>query len=248
MAVKLITVITTTKNCIEFLPQYIASFATFDTSLFDWIVVDAGSTDGTREYLERFRQYFAWFTSETDDGFYFGLNKAIANVTTKYYVVFGADDRPSPSFLQNVLPLLNDSHAMVLGATRLLPSGSTKYPGYRWMHHWTWGRVISHHSVGTIIRTDLHATYGAYDSHYRVVADGAFIKRVLQSNEKVRFTRIVFGDYHEGGFSGQQGISSIWESFLVQADAGSNLLLQLALLSLRIIKVRKSFHVKGERR
>lgn len=237
MTVKRLSIITTTRNSIDVIEAYLAGVETLDRGLFDWIVVDAASTDGTREHLEKHVDQFDWFCSEPDAGIYFGLNKAIARVSTEYYLVLGADDRPSPSLLQDVLPLLGDANALLLGAVRLVPSGRIKRPGRRSMRTWSWGKVISHHSVGTIIRTKLHETFGAYDTAYRVVADGAFLMRVLSSNERVIFTDTVFGEYFEGGVSAQQHIRSLCESFIVQVQGGSSLAFQLLLLNARLAKV-----------
>lgn len=235
---KRLTIVTTTRNCIDIIEGYVSSFTALDTRLFDWVVIDAASTDGTREFLKSHANLFSWFVSEPDQGTYFGLNKAISKVKTKYYVVFGADDRPSISLLDDLKTLLEGNAAMILGATRLNPSGEIKLPGPRWMHTLTWGRVVSHHSVGTIIRTDLHRKYGVYDTTYRVVADGAFLKRILLSSESIYQTVTILGDYCENGFSGRQELLSIWETFLVQTSAGSNILIQLILLNLRFLKLK----------
>ena len=236
---KLITVVTTTRNCIDIIPAYFKAFVDLDRTLFDWILVDAASDDGTREYLAEHASLLTRYTSEPDRGTYFGLNKAVAQVATPYYVVFGADDRPSHDFFEKVLPLLRHKSGLVLGSTRLMPSGNVKPPGNRRWHHWTWGRVISHHSVGTVIRTDLHRVHGMYDTRYRVVADGDFLKKVLRAREPITMTEAVFGDYEQTGLSDQNELLGLWESFVVQVVNGSNFFLQLALLNLRLLRKRK---------
>ena len=234
---KRLSIVTTTRNSIDVVEAYLAGVGALDRRLFDWIIVDAASTDGTREYLQEHANRFDWFISEPDPGIYFGLNKAIARVRTEYYVVLGADDRPSPSLINDVLPFLDDANALLLGAVRLVPSGRIKRPGRRSLRTWSWGKVISHHSVGTIIQTKLHERFGAYDTAYRVVADGAFLMRVLMSDEPVVFTDTVFGEYFEGGISAQQHLRSLCESFIVQVQGGSSLTFQLLLLNARLAKM-----------
>ena len=247
-AAKSITVVSTTRNCLGVIEGYVESMLALDPAQIDWIVIDAGSTDGTREVLERHAGRFAWFVSEPDDGTYHGLNKAVARVATPYYVVFGADDRPSASFLASALPLLADRPALVLGATRLVPSGRVKGPGKRWMHPWSWGRVVSHHSVGTLIRTNLHQSFGFYDTRYQVVADGAFLLSVLRSRqEKIATSNAVFGDYAETGISARRGLFAIFETFLVQCDKGSALPFQFMLLNLRLLKAMRARRATASR-
>jgi glycosyltransferase involved in cell wall biosynthesis len=207
-----------------------------DASRFDWIVVDAASTDGTAQFLRERAQHFAHFASEADAGFYFGLNKAIAAVKTPYYMVFGADDRPSPSLLDDAIPLLAVGASLVLGGVRLMPEGSVKQAGPRWMHGIVWARAVSHHSVGTIIKTDVHQRHGRYDTAYGLVADGLLLKRVLRSTEPVVRTRVVFGDFMLGGMSSKQELRSMVETLLLQLSEGANPILQVVLFNARMFK------------
>lgn len=233
---KKITLITTTYNCIGEMEKYFEACAELDRTKFNWIVVDAASTDGTKEFLTAQADRFSYFISEADSGFYFGLNSALKHVTTPYYMVFGADDRPSPTLLEDVLPLLQHNHSLILGGVRLMPSGQIKYPGPRWLHPFVWGRAISHHSVGTIIKTDLHLLHGRYDTSYALVADGLFLKKILGSPDSILRTRLIFGNFMLGGMSSKQELRSIVESFLLQESEGSNPILQLMLFNFRIAK------------
>lgn len=86
------------------IPGYVDSVLALDTTLFDWIVLDAASTEATRQVLEHQAPLLTWFASQSDAGTYYGLNAAVLRIRTDYYVVFGADDRPSTTLLQDVLP------------------------------------------------------------------------------------------------------------------------------------------------
>jgi glycosyltransferase involved in cell wall biosynthesis len=237
MSSNLLSIVTTTFNCRTAIEGYVDAVGKLDRSQFDWIVVDAGSSDGTAEFLAQRAHLFDYHASEVDAGVYYGLNKAVARTRTAYYIVLGADDRPAPTLLDDLLPLLHDNPALVLGNVRLVPGGALKRPGPRWIHPVVWGRAVSHHSVGTVIRTDMHAKFGVYDTDFRVVADGLFLKRVLQSDEKIVISNAVFGDYALGGISDKSRFRSIVETFMLQISAGSNLLLQLMLLNARLLKL-----------
>jgi len=231
-----ISIITLTFNCFNQLDDYWQAFSTLDRSQFDWIVIDGLSTDGTAEWLKARAEAFDFFASEPDAGFYFALNKAIAKVTTDYYMVFGADDRPSPHLLQRIFPLLNGA-ALILGGVKIIPNGGTKLPGARGWHPFVWGRAVSHHSVGTAINIGVHKKYGNYDTAYRLVADGALLKQILASKDSIVRTNEIFGSFALGGMSSKQELRSIVESFQLQMAAGSNPALQLLLLNARLIKL-----------
>ncbi len=234
---KQLTVVTTTFNCIDVIEGYVEAVSALGIGRFEWVVIDADSTDGTAEFLERIAHLFSFHQSAPDAGVYHGLNRGVAQVRTPYYLVLGADDRPVPSLLDEVEPLLQTGAALVLGAVRLMPGGAIKRPGPRWLHPVAWGRVISHHSVGTVIRTDAHETFGLYDTNYRVVADGAFLKRILQSDERITASGSIFGSYASGGISDRLAFRSVVETFMFQVGAGSNLFLQLTLLAMRLTKM-----------
>ncbi len=57
------------------------------------IVIDGGSTDGTREWLEAHRPRLATFVSEPDRGVYDAMNKGLAHAHGEWVLFLGADDR-----------------------------------------------------------------------------------------------------------------------------------------------------------
>ena len=68
------------------------------------IVVDAGSTDGTLEVVERYRGRIAVLVSEPDRGIYDGMNKGIGLATGDVVGILNADDRYSdPLVLRDVM-------------------------------------------------------------------------------------------------------------------------------------------------
>lgn len=45
---------------------------------FEWIVIDGGSTDGSRELLEQYAGHFSYWVSEQDKGVYNAMNKGVS--------------------------------------------------------------------------------------------------------------------------------------------------------------------------
>lgn len=59
---------------------------------FEWIVIDGGSTDGSRELLEEYARHFAYWVSEPDKGIYNAMNKGIGHAQGEYFQFLNSGD------------------------------------------------------------------------------------------------------------------------------------------------------------
>lgn len=50
------------------------------SDLIEYIVIDGGSSDNSRDVIENYRQHFAYWCSEKDGGIYPAMNKGIAGL------------------------------------------------------------------------------------------------------------------------------------------------------------------------
>lgn len=67
---------------------------------FEWIVVDGGSTDGTKEFLEEHESELAYWCCEQDKGVYNAQNKGTAQAQGEYCIYMNSGDS---FFADNVL-------------------------------------------------------------------------------------------------------------------------------------------------
>ena len=59
---------------------------------FEWIVVDGGSTDGTKEFLEEHDSELAWWCCEPDAGVYNAQNKGTEHARGEYSIYMNSGD------------------------------------------------------------------------------------------------------------------------------------------------------------
>ena len=59
---------------------------------FEWIVIDGGSSDGSRELIERYADYFVYWVSEPDKGIYNAMNKGIKVAKGDYLQFLNSGD------------------------------------------------------------------------------------------------------------------------------------------------------------
>lgn len=59
---------------------------------FEWIIIDGGSTDGSKELIEQYQQHLAYWCSEPDKGVYNAMNKGIAKAKGEYLNFMNSGD------------------------------------------------------------------------------------------------------------------------------------------------------------
>lgn len=87
-----VSVVTTSLNQARFLEAAIRSVLDQDYANLEYIIVDAGSTDGSRDIIERYRSRFARVIFEADEGPGSGLNKGFAAASGDIFAYLNSDD------------------------------------------------------------------------------------------------------------------------------------------------------------
>jgi glycosyltransferase involved in cell wall biosynthesis len=85
-----------------YLAECLASVAAQPSALVEHIVVDGGSTDGSRELLEAAGPRLAWWCSEPDRGQSHAINKGLEKSTGQVFGWLNSDDALLPGALERV--------------------------------------------------------------------------------------------------------------------------------------------------
>ncbi len=118
-----VSVVTISFNQAEFLERTIRSVLDQDYENIEYIVVDPGSTDGSRELIESYRSRIARIILEPDAGAADGLNKGFAATTGEILSFLNSDDVFLPGavsaavnfFAKNSAVDVVSGHARVIG-------------------------------------------------------------------------------------------------------------------------------------
>ena len=97
-----VTAVTLSYNQRPFLEQAMRSVLEQDYPV-EYIVVDPGSTDGSRALVERYRSRLAAVVLAPDDGPADGLNRALANSAGDIFVCVNADDALLPGAVKSAV-------------------------------------------------------------------------------------------------------------------------------------------------
>lgn len=96
------SIVTISYNQREFLERAIVSVIEQDGVEIEYIIVDPGSTDGSRDIIEKYRPRFAHVVLEKDAGPADGLNKGFALASGDVYAFLNSDDMFEPGAFRQV--------------------------------------------------------------------------------------------------------------------------------------------------
>jgi len=74
-----------------------------DDSLYEIIVYNDGSTDGTEEILKEYKKHCILVTESRNHGVAYAINEAIALSSGDYIRILGADDEMLPTALESLM-------------------------------------------------------------------------------------------------------------------------------------------------
>lgn len=97
-----ISIVTISYNQAQFLEKTILSVIKQDYENIEYIIVDAGSTDGSREIIRKYSNYFNHIILEPDSGPAEGLNKGFSMASGEIYGYLNSDDILLPGALKKV--------------------------------------------------------------------------------------------------------------------------------------------------
>ncbi len=120
---KKVSIVTISFNQVEFLERTIRSVVDQDYPDIEYIVVDPGSTDGSRDIIECYKSRIARVIYEPDRGPADGLNKGFACATGDIFAFLNSDDvllpgavRSAVSFLESNSVAVVSGHAIAIDA------------------------------------------------------------------------------------------------------------------------------------
>ena len=205
---------------------------------FEWIVVDGVSRDGTVEFLRAFSADNPWcrYISEPDSGIYDALNKGIRLAAGEFYLVIGADDYLYSDAVHNYRNAAIETSADIVLANVIRNgriAGGFK-PRLAWAGH---QRVfLGSHSVGMLIRSNLHGKIGYYSPLFPMLADGYFLKLALSDPEiKFGLANFVAGRFSIHGISSTEKVRSLAETWLIQMTTERSPIFQTVIFIGKIV-------------
>ncbi|HEY0968109.1 MAG TPA: glycosyltransferase family 2 protein [Opitutaceae bacterium] len=162
------------------------------------IVIDGGSHDGTREWLESQSAPDLHVVSEPDRGVYDAMNKGIAAARGTWLLFLGADDRlAGPKILASATVQLRTSPAEVVVGEAHFDDGRR----YSFAATQTAVQRNFVHHQAAFYRKDVLVRHGCFDARLRVMADYDLNVRLLLAGARFERLALHVADCMSGGLS-----------------------------------------------
>ncbi len=204
------SVIVATRNALKVLPQCIESFLSQSFQSKEVIVIDAASTDGTRDYLASNEGTVDHWISEPDYGISDAWNKGLRMATGEWIIFLGADDQFfSSDTLERVarqLSLVPDTCWVCYGQVLTVTTSGEAI--HTWGQPWSLAKrrfrsVMTIPHQGVFHRRSLFASCGEFDISFRYAADYDLLLSAFRCSSPVFMKDLVVARMATGGLSSQ---------------------------------------------
>ena len=193
------SIITINYNNREGLQKTIESVINQSYKDFEYIVIDGGSTDGSREVIEDFTDYISYWESEPDKGIYSAMNKGIRQATGDYLNFMNSGDCfYDNNVLSTILPHLG---ADIVTGKSINEDYSAR--PFHVSEHPTMVQFYNNtvdHQASFISRNLFRESL--YDENYQIVSDWKFyVEKIIFQNCSFSLMPVLVAICQNGGIS-----------------------------------------------
>lgn len=197
-----LSIITINFNNLEGLKKTFKSVFEQTYQDFEYIVIDGGSTDGSKEFIEQQQDKLTYWVSEPDKGIYHAMNKGILKAKGEYLNFMNSGDRLYNKdvifkiFSHNIIDtdIIYGNYLFYNDTKRYKAPSELKFSDF-WFKS-----PICHQTV--FIKHTLFQKYGLYETKYKVVADWAFfLLTIIKNNIKYIYSDIDVAEIEYEGLS-----------------------------------------------
>lgn len=182
-----ISVITVSYNAEARIERTILSVINQTYSDFEYIIIDGGSSDGTKSIIEKYNSHIDFWVSEPDNGIYHAMNKGVQHAKGDFCIFMNAGDMFfNSTVLARISGHLDLSYSIITGnQVYLHPNGKFAKYGKAWIEV-TKKRLFSDslfHQASFIKKSDLVTT--PYDESLTMVSDWKLALELLIVQKKL---------------------------------------------------------------
>ncbi len=199
----LITVVTAVLNREKCIEKSIKSVLNQSYDNVEYIIIDGGSTDGTLDIINKYKNYIDYFISEPDTGIYDALNKGMSVARGDYIVILGSDDWYEPYAFKLMMHHSLKSNALLLSAKIAIRNDKNQVLGF-------WGSdtydesmafTMTFPHITSFIHKSIYNKLGLYRTDYKIISDWVFFNKIKDNNYSLHFINEPIANFSGTGSS-----------------------------------------------
>lgn len=196
---KLISIITVNLNNIFGLKRTIKSVIDQSYTDIEFIIIDGGSNDGSKEYIQENAQFFSSWISESDLGIFNAMNKGIKLSTGTWLMFLNSGDILNGSdaidlYVKNKF----DEEMVYCDVSSNVDGAIISYPDNLTFNYF-FKYSLNHQSA--FFKRHLFDKFGMYNEKYKIVSDWEyFLKIIFLKNISIKHFSypVVIFDFNNG--------------------------------------------------
>lgn len=168
----------------------------------EYIVIDGGSTDGSKEYIETHKDSLAYWVSEPDTGIYNAMNKGIDKATGSYLLFLNSGDWFVDKHVIKKFISFNPKEDIVYGDPLVMVNGSLKrkYMSSKMNVAKALTHTITHQCI--FYKHTIFQGNNKYDTDYKIVADWVLTtEAIIYKNASTKYINTPICVYDLEGIS-----------------------------------------------
>ena len=214
-----ISVVTPSYNSESTILRTVQSVISQEFGATEYIVIDACSTDSTKEQIAQYEGKVKFF-SEPDHGIFDGMNKGVQLSRGQIIGIINSDDWYLSGSLQAVWDTFQNTDCdVVIGGVDVYRNNikiGSRYHNVKDLE----SHMLSH--PGVFIKRKVYEEIGGFSLTYRVASDYDFLLRALKKGYKFSVIQRVLSAYSLGGYSDLPKIRivSVFETEIIRNRHG----------------------------
>lgn len=193
-----VSVVTIAYNAVNTIADTIRSVISQTYPNIEYIIVDGGSTDGTLEVIDAYRDKITRFVSGPDKGISDGFNKGISMATGEWIALLNADDWYAADAVEYMISRAAPKDDVICGDIMMLGANGyslLKKSKVSWLKL---GMYVMHPTC--FVRSSVYREVGGYDLSLKIAMDYDVFLRI-QRMYKIRYINHLVTYMRAGGNS-----------------------------------------------
>lgn len=179
---------------------------------YEFIIIDGGSTDGSKELIAEHQTKIDYWISEKDNGVYHAMNKGIRRATGEFIIFMNSGDIfNSSATLNEVMPDLTAQYDIYYGDNFKESPTSKRLKTYpeKLTFSFFYTGALNHQS--TFIRKSLFDAHFYYNENYKIASDWEFFVYVIcHQNVPYKYLKKTIAIYDFTGISSNPKFSDLF--------------------------------------